>query len=43
MRVVGADRFDLKYGIPGMTDESLLTAIRLYGEEVVPRVRELLA
>ena len=41
--VVGATRFDLKYGIPGMTDESLLTAIRLYGEEVVPRVRELLA
>lgn len=42
LRVVGANRFDLKYGIPGMTDASLLSAIRLYGEEVVPRVRELL-
>ncbi|WP_285113710.1 LLM class flavin-dependent oxidoreductase [Leifsonia sp. fls2-241-R2A-40a] len=41
--VVGANRFDLKYGIPGMTNESLLTNIRLFGEEVVPRVRELLA
>jgi len=40
--IVGANRFDLKYGIPGMTDESLLTGIRLYGGEVVPRVRELL-
>jgi hypothetical protein len=26
-----------------MTDASLLASIRLYGEEVVPRVRELLA
>ncbi len=43
LRVVGANRFDLKYGIPGMTNESLLTAIRLYGTEVVPRVRDLLA
>ncbi|MGH1548017.1 LLM class flavin-dependent oxidoreductase [Leifsonia poae] len=43
LRILGAHRFDLKYGIPGMTDESLLTAIRLYGVEVVPRVRELLA
>ena len=43
LRAVGANRFDLKYGIPGMTDESLLSAIRLYGEEVVPRVRDLLA
>jgi probable LLM family oxidoreductase len=43
MRTVGANRFDLKYGMPGMTDASLLASIRLYGEEVVPRVRELLA
>ncbi len=43
LRVVGANRFDLKYGIPGMTNESLLAAIRLYGTEVVPRVRALLA
>ena len=40
---LGANRFDLKYGMPGMTHEAEMTAIRLYGTEVVPRVRELLA
>ena len=35
-------RFDLKYGLPGLTHDQLLTAIELYGQRVVPRVRELL-
>jgi probable LLM family oxidoreductase len=43
LRALGATRFDLKYGMPGMTHDSLLTGIELYGREVIPRVRELLA
>jgi alkanesulfonate monooxygenase SsuD/methylene tetrahydromethanopterin reductase-like flavin-dependent oxidoreductase (luciferase family) len=43
LRALGATRFDLKYGMPGMTHDSLLTGIDLYGREVIPRVRELLA
>ena len=40
---LGATRFDLKYGMGGVSHESLMTTIELYGTEVVPRVRELLA
>ena len=40
---LGATRFDLKYGMGGLSHESLLTNIELYGTQVVPRVRELLA
>ncbi len=40
---LGATRFDLKYGMGGLSHEALLTSIRLYGTEVVPRVRALLA
>jgi len=43
MTTVGANRFDLKYAMGGLTDDALLTNIRLYGTEVVPRVRELLS
>jgi alkanesulfonate monooxygenase SsuD/methylene tetrahydromethanopterin reductase-like flavin-dependent oxidoreductase (luciferase family) len=42
LRALGASRFDLKYGLPGLTHGQLLTAIELYGQRVVPRVRELL-
>lgn len=42
LKTVGASRFDLKYAMGGLADDKLLTTIRLYGEEVVPRVRELL-
>jgi alkanesulfonate monooxygenase SsuD/methylene tetrahydromethanopterin reductase-like flavin-dependent oxidoreductase (luciferase family) len=42
MPVLGASRFDLKYGMPGMTQESLLRSVELYGTRVVPRVRELI-
>jgi alkanesulfonate monooxygenase SsuD/methylene tetrahydromethanopterin reductase-like flavin-dependent oxidoreductase (luciferase family) len=43
LRALGATRFDLKYGMPGMTHGQLMTSVELYGGEVVPRVRELLA
>lgn len=43
LRVLDATRFDLKIGLPGMTHEQLMTSIELYGRQVVPRVRELLA
>ncbi len=42
MTTVGANRFDLKYAMGGLADDALLTNIRLYGNEVVPQVRELL-
>ncbi len=41
LRALGATRFDLKYGLPGMTHQQLMTSIELYGREVIPRVREL--
>jgi alkanesulfonate monooxygenase SsuD/methylene tetrahydromethanopterin reductase-like flavin-dependent oxidoreductase (luciferase family) len=40
---LGATRFDLKYGMGGLSYEALMTNIELYGTQVVPRVRELLA
>ena len=42
MQTLEAGRFDLKYGLPGLTHEQLMTTIELYGRRVVPRVRELL-
>jgi probable LLM family oxidoreductase len=38
-----ANRFDLKYGMGGLSHETLMTNIELYATKVVPRVRELLA
>jgi alkanesulfonate monooxygenase SsuD/methylene tetrahydromethanopterin reductase-like flavin-dependent oxidoreductase (luciferase family) len=43
LKVLGANRFDLKYGMGGLSHEALLTNIELYGTQVIPRVRELLA
>jgi len=40
---LGASRFDLKFGMPGLTHEQLMSTIELYGNQVIPRVRELLA
>jgi probable LLM family oxidoreductase len=42
LRVLGANRFDLKLGMPGLTQESLMRCIELYGTQVSPRVRELM-
>jgi probable LLM family oxidoreductase len=39
---LGANRFDLKYGMGGLSQEALITNIELYGTDVIPRVRELL-
>jgi probable LLM family oxidoreductase len=43
VRTLGADRFDLKYASGTMPHEQLMSSIGLYGETVIPRVRELLA
>jgi probable LLM family oxidoreductase len=43
LRALDATRFDLKYGMPGLTHDQLMTNIDLYGRQVIPRVRELLA
>jgi probable LLM family oxidoreductase len=43
LTLLGACRFDLKYGMGGLSHEALMTNIELYGTVVVPRVRELLA
>jgi len=40
---LGATRFDLKYGMGGLSHEALMSNIELYGTQVVPRVRDLLA
>jgi probable LLM family oxidoreductase len=40
---LGANRFDLKYGMGGLSDKALMTNIELYGTQVIPRVRELMA
>src|SRR6266581_3877238 len=43
LRALGATRFDLKYGMPGLTHQQLMTNIELYGHQVIPRVRDLLS
>jgi probable LLM family oxidoreductase len=43
LTTLGATRFDLKYGMGGLAHEALMTNIELYGTQVIPRVRELLA
>jgi probable LLM family oxidoreductase len=43
VRVLGVDRFDLKYSHGTLPHERLMTAIELYGRQVIPRVRDLLA
>ena len=40
---VGAERFDLKYATGPMQHSKLLKSIELYGTQVIPLVRELLA
>jgi probable LLM family oxidoreductase len=43
LTALGATRFDLKYGMGGLSHEALVRNIELYGTQVVPRVRDLLA
>ncbi|MGW4940929.1 LLM class flavin-dependent oxidoreductase [Actinoplanes sp. NPDC004185] len=40
--VLEVQRFDLKYSAGTLPHEDMMTAIHLYGTEVIPRVRELL-
>lgn len=42
-RLLGLQRFDMKYANGPMPHELLMTSIELYATEVIPRVRELLA
>ena len=42
LTTLGANRFDLKYGMGGLSHEELMSNIELYGTQVIPRVRELL-
>ena len=43
MRLLGLQRFDMKYSTGPMPHADLMACIRLYGEQVIPRVRALLA
>ncbi len=43
VRRLGLSRFDLKYDIGHLGREHRATSIELYGRQVIPRVRELLA
>ncbi|QCX27116.1 LLM class flavin-dependent oxidoreductase [Nocardioides jishulii] len=43
VRALGLQRFDLKYSNGPLPHSQLMECVRLYGEEVAPRVRRLLA
>jgi probable LLM family oxidoreductase len=43
VRVLGIQRFDLKYSAGTLPHEKMMGTIQAYGSEVIPRVRELLA
>jgi probable LLM family oxidoreductase len=43
VQALGLSRFDLKYSNGTMPHDQLMRAIELYGTEVIPRVRQLLA
>jgi hypothetical protein len=42
MRTLGLSRFQLKYAVGARPHDQRMESIRLYGTQVVPRVRELL-
>ena len=42
-RALGISRFDMKYSAGALSHEKIMRCISLYGREVIPRVRELLA
>jgi hypothetical protein len=43
VQALGVSRFDLKYSAGTLPHEAMMRSIELYGREVMPRVRELLA
>ena len=42
-KALGVSRFDMKYSAGTLSHEAMMRSIALYGREVAPRVRELLA
>ncbi|HUR95015.1 MAG TPA: LLM class flavin-dependent oxidoreductase [Gemmatimonadales bacterium] len=42
VRALGASRFDLKYSAGTLPHKAMLRSIELYGQEVMPRVRQLI-
>jgi hypothetical protein len=40
---LGLGRFDLKYATGTLSHDSMMRSIELYGSEVIPRVRRILA
>jgi probable LLM family oxidoreductase len=42
-RTLGLTRFDMKYSSGTLSHDALMRSIELYGREVIPRVREILA
>ncbi|MFT4282449.1 LLM class flavin-dependent oxidoreductase [Microbacterium sp.] len=43
LQTLGADRFDLKFSNGTLSHDRLMRSVELYGTQVVPRVREILA
>ncbi len=43
VRALGIQRFTLKYSAGTLPHEMMMTSIELFGRDVIPRVRELLA
>ena len=43
LKSLDATRFDLKYGMGGLSHSKLMTNIELYGTKVAPLVRDMLA
>ncbi len=43
VRVLGIQRFDMKYSTGPVPHKALMTCIQLYGDKVIPMVREMLA
>ena len=42
LQALDATRFDLKFGMPGLTHDQIMTNIDLYGHQVIPLARKLL-
>ncbi len=36
LELLGASRFDLKFGMPGLTHDQIMTTVELYGTQVIP-------
>jgi len=43
VQTLGIARFDMKYSSGPMPHSAMMKSIRLYGERVIPMVREMLA